>query len=63
MLLTRLPAQNEQQFTIQPIKEDQGVNPQTAAHQAHPGPAIAQNMPAEEGSKEDRQKRQAELNK
>ncbi|KAK3191230.1 hypothetical protein K4F52_002820 [Lecanicillium sp. MT-2017a] len=53
----------EKQFSVQPIKENQGIDPKTAHHQAHPGPAIVQNMPAQEGSKEDRQKRQAELNK
>lgn len=56
-------SQGEKQFSVQPIKENQGIDPKTAHHQAHPGPAIVQNMPAQEGSKEDRQKRQAELNK
>ncbi|KAF3019712.1 hypothetical protein G7054_g9933 [Neopestalotiopsis clavispora] len=34
-----------------------------AAHQAHPGPAVPQNMPEQEGSKEERQAKAKELNK
>lgn len=50
----------EKQFSIQPIKEN--ANPELAAHKAH-GPAIVQSMPAQEGSKDDRQARKEELNK
>ncbi|KAI1339304.1 hypothetical protein F5Y15DRAFT_416174 [Xylariaceae sp. FL0016] len=35
----------------------------TAAHKAHPGPAIPQDMPQQEGSKEERQAKAKELNK
>lgn len=55
--------QGEKQFSIQPVQEPKGVDPKFAAHQAHPGPAIAQNLPAEEGSKEERQARKEALNK
>ncbi|KAI1212708.1 uncharacterized protein F4807DRAFT_414150, partial [Annulohypoxylon truncatum] len=34
-----------------------------AAHQAHPGPAIPQNMPEQEGTKEERKAKAQELNK
>ncbi|KAI0125229.1 hypothetical protein BJ170DRAFT_636921 [Xylariales sp. AK1849] len=34
-----------------------------AAHQAHPGPAVSQSMPEQEGSKEERQAKAKELNK
>ncbi|ETS74265.1 hypothetical protein PFICI_14131 [Pestalotiopsis fici W106-1] len=34
-----------------------------AAHQAHPGPAVPQSMPEQEGSKEERQAKAKELNK
>jgi hypothetical protein len=36
---------------------------QFAAHQAHPGPAIPQNMPEQEGTKEERQAKAQALNK
>ncbi|KAG6021586.1 hypothetical protein E4U19_001128 [Claviceps sp. Clav32 group G5] len=54
---------NEKQFSILPIKESDKVDPKFAPHQAHPGPAMTENMPAEEGSKSDRQERKEELNK
>ncbi|XWW94252.1 hypothetical protein V2A60_002195 [Cordyceps javanica] len=50
----------EKQFSIQPIKDK--VEPELAAHKAH-GPAVVQNLPAQEGTKEDRAERKAELNK
>ncbi|KAG6001296.1 hypothetical protein E4U54_001118 [Claviceps lovelessii] len=53
----------EKQFSIQPIKDHGSVDPKFAAHQANPGPAIAQNMPPEEGSKEDRKAKKEALNK
>lgn len=53
----------EKQFSIQPINDNAGVNPKFAAHQAHPGPAVAKNMPPEQGTKEERQARKEELNK
>ncbi|KAI1824346.1 hypothetical protein F4861DRAFT_539085 [Xylaria intraflava] len=34
-----------------------------AAHKAAPGPVIPQNMPAQEGTKEERQAKARELNK
>ncbi|KAI0475918.1 hypothetical protein GGR56DRAFT_674432 [Xylariaceae sp. FL0804] len=34
-----------------------------AAHQAHPGPAVPENMPEEKGTKEERQAKAKELNK
>ncbi|KAI1140731.1 hypothetical protein F5Y05DRAFT_374684 [Hypoxylon sp. FL0543] len=34
-----------------------------AAHKAHPGPAIPQSMPEQEGTKEERQAKAKELNK
>ncbi|KAG5960624.1 hypothetical protein E4U13_008076 [Claviceps humidiphila] len=54
---------NEKQFSILPIKESDKFDPKFAPHQAHPGPAMTENMPAEEGSKSDRQERKEELNK
>ncbi|KAI0395593.1 hypothetical protein F5Y17DRAFT_188996 [Xylariaceae sp. FL0594] len=36
---------------------------QFAAHKAHPGPTIPQNMPEQEGTKEERQAKAKELNK
>ncbi|KAL7938057.1 hypothetical protein V8C35DRAFT_139932 [Trichoderma chlorosporum] len=55
--------EGEKQFSIQPINESGGVDPKFAAHQAHPGPAVAQEMPPQEGTKEERQARKEELNK
>ncbi|KAG6289104.1 hypothetical protein E4U46_002797 [Claviceps purpurea] len=58
---------NEKQFSILPIKAGDGYDPKYdpkfAAHQAHPGPAMTENMPAQEGSKSDRHERKEELNK
>lgn len=51
----------EKQFTTQPIEH--GFDPKMAPHQAHPGPALAKEMPQHEGSKEERQARKEELNK
>ena len=53
--------QSEKEFTIQPINE--GTDAQSGPHKAHPGPAITQNMPKQEGSREDREAKKAELNK
>ncbi|KAL5087709.1 hypothetical protein Trisim1_007573 [Trichoderma cf. simile WF8] len=55
--------EGEKQFSIQPINESSNVDPKFAAHQAHPGPAISQQMPPQQGSKEERQARKEELNK
>ncbi|KAK1256019.1 hypothetical protein MKX07_008278 [Trichoderma sp. CBMAI-0711] len=55
-------SQGEKQFSIQPINES-NVDPKFAAHQAHPGPAVAKEMPPQQGSKEERQARKEELNK
>ncbi|KAM3513138.1 hypothetical protein MY11210_003250 [Beauveria gryllotalpidicola] len=52
--------EGEKQFSIQPIKDK--VEPEFAAHQAH-GPVIVENLPEQEGSREDRDARKAELNK
>lgn len=60
---TNMDPKTEKEFTIQPITENKGVDPKFAAHSANPGPAIAQNMPAQEGSKEERQARKDALNK
>ncbi|KAK2608686.1 hypothetical protein QQS21_002797 [Conoideocrella luteorostrata] len=53
----------EKEFSIQPIGDGKHVDPKFAPHHAHPGPAIAQNLPEQEGSKADRQARKEELNK
>jgi hypothetical protein len=53
--------QGEKEFSIQPIKESN--DPKFAAHQANPGPAITQNLPEQEGSKDDRRAKKEELNK
>ncbi|KAF3068772.1 hypothetical protein V8C40DRAFT_239124 [Trichoderma camerunense] len=55
--------EGEKQFSIQPINESSNVDPKFAAHQAHPGPAISQQMPPQQGTKEERQARKEELNK
>ncbi|KAL7818773.1 hypothetical protein V8C44DRAFT_319045 [Trichoderma aethiopicum] len=54
--------EGEKQFSIQPINES-NVDPKFAAHQAHPGPAVAKEMPPQQGTKEERQARKEELNK
>ncbi|KAL7822856.1 hypothetical protein V8C26DRAFT_387745 [Trichoderma gracile] len=54
--------EGEKQFSIQPINES-NVDPKFAAHQAHPGPAMAKEMPPQQGTKEERQARKEELNK
>ncbi|KAL7917242.1 hypothetical protein ACQKWADRAFT_307265 [Trichoderma austrokoningii] len=53
----------EKQFSIQPVMEPIAVDPQYAAHQAQPGPAMVKNMPPQQGTKEERQARKEELNK
>ncbi|TFB03396.1 hypothetical protein CCMA1212_004673 [Trichoderma ghanense] len=58
----QLTPPGEKQFSIQPINES-GVDPKFAAHQAHPGPAVAKEMPPQQGTKEERQARKEELNK
>lgn len=55
----------DNEFHAQSDKEasqPQGAK-QFAAHQAHPGPAVPQSMPAQEGTKEERQAKAKELNK
>lgn len=51
----------------QPNSASEAAQPQGAkqfaAHKAHPGPAIPQNMPEQEGTKEERQAKAKELNK
>ncbi len=55
----------EKEFKIQPHKETSQPQEakQFAATKAHPGPAIPQNMPELEGTKEERQAKAKELNK
>lgn len=60
LLTPRTTHQGEKQFSIQPIKDK--VEPELAAHKAH-GPAIVQNLPGQEDTKEERGERKAELNK
>lgn len=60
---TNVDSKTEKEFTIQPITEQKSVDPKFAAHSANPGPAIAQDMPAQEGTKEERQARKDALNK
>ncbi|KAL7947664.1 hypothetical protein V8C42DRAFT_315173 [Trichoderma barbatum] len=57
--------EGEKQFSIQPINESGGSvnNNKFSAHRAHPGPAIAKEMPPQQGTKEERQARKEELNK
>ena len=59
-LLTRM--QGEKQFSIQPVQES-GQDPKFAPFSAHPGPAQPASMPAQEGTKEDRQAKKEALNK
>ncbi|CAG9940737.1 unnamed protein product [Clonostachys rosea f. rosea IK726] len=54
--------EGEKQFSIQPIKE-QGHDPKFAPFNAHPGPARTQEMPPQEGTKEERQAKKEALNK
>ncbi|KHN98771.1 uncharacterized protein MAM_03233 [Metarhizium album ARSEF 1941] len=51
---------SEKQFSTQPIQH--GIDPKMAPHQAQPGPALAKEMPSEEGSKAEREARKEELN-
>ncbi|PHH83247.1 hypothetical protein CDD83_3029 [Cordyceps sp. RAO-2017] len=53
--------EGEKEFTTQPIKHD-GIDPKLAALQAQPGPVIPDKLPAEEGTKEERQARMETLN-
>ncbi|KAJ6444110.1 centromere protein Cenp-O [Purpureocillium lavendulum] len=53
--------EGEKEFTVQPIKETS--DPKFAPFNANPGPAQTQNLPAQEGTKEDRQARKEALNK
>ncbi|KAK5998789.1 hypothetical protein PT974_01172 [Cladobotryum mycophilum] len=55
--------EGEKQFSIQPITDNAAVDPKFAATKAAPGPVFAQDMPAEEGTKEERQTRKEDLNK
>ncbi|KAH6607407.1 hypothetical protein Trco_003720 [Trichoderma cornu-damae] len=53
----------QQQQQNEPINEA-SVDPKFAAHKAHPGPVMmAQQMPPQQGTKEERQARKEELNK
>ncbi|KAM0333595.1 hypothetical protein ACHAQA_002260 [Verticillium albo-atrum] len=61
--------EQEKEFSTQPIDDNkkQGAgsfDPKTAAHQAAPGPAVPKDFSAqEEGTKEERRAKAAELNK
>ncbi|KAI0458060.1 hypothetical protein F5B21DRAFT_38356 [Xylaria acuta] len=46
-----------------PVSSAANKAKQFAAHKAAPGPAIPQNMPEQEGTKEERQAKAQELNK
>ncbi|KAI0019118.1 hypothetical protein F4780DRAFT_468157 [Xylariomycetidae sp. FL0641] len=46
-----------------PVTQTAEQAKQFAAHQAHPGPAVPQNMPEQEGTKEERQAKAKEMNK
>ncbi|GJN67329.1 hypothetical protein VFPFJ_00498 [Purpureocillium lilacinum] len=54
--------EGEKEFKVQPIKES-GVDPKFAPFNAHPGPARTQELPQQEGTREDREARKAALNK
>ena len=62
----------DKEFKAQPVPEAEASQPQGAkqvsadkfsATQAHPGPAVPQSMPEQEGSKEEREAKAKELNK
>ncbi|CRK16665.1 hypothetical protein HYQ45_003934 [Verticillium longisporum] len=60
--------EQEKQFSTQPIDDKKegasSFDPKTAAHQAAPGPAVPKDFSAqEEGTKEERRAKAAELNK
>ncbi|KAK8114118.1 uncharacterized protein PG998_001391 [Apiospora kogelbergensis] len=61
------PQTGKSDFNIQPVdpKPQGASNTSVAAqaHQAHPGPAIPQSMPEQEGTKEERLAKAKELNK
>ncbi|KAK7952323.1 hypothetical protein PG997_004915 [Apiospora hydei] len=61
------PQAGKSDFNIQPIdpKPQDAKNTGIAAqaHTAHPGPAIPQSMPEQEGTKEERLAKAKELNK
>ncbi|KAI1755728.1 hypothetical protein F4782DRAFT_527089 [Xylaria castorea] len=46
-----------------PVSQVADKASQFAAHQAAPGPAVTQNMPEQEGTKEERQAKAQALNK
>ncbi|KEY68645.1 hypothetical protein S40285_10187 [Stachybotrys chlorohalonatus IBT 40285] len=53
--------EGEKEFSIQPISEQS--DPKFAPFNSHPGPARTNDMPQQEGTKDDRQARKEELNK
>jgi hypothetical protein len=57
--------QGEKQFSIQPIDDnaDKPKNPKFDAFSANPGPARTNDLPAQEGSREDRAAKKEALNK
>lgn len=57
--------QGEKQFSIQPIDDNANKvkDSKFDAHNANPGPARTTDMPAQEGSREDRAAKKEALNK
>ncbi|KAI9163385.1 hypothetical protein HJFPF1_04995 [Paramyrothecium foliicola] len=53
--------EGEKEFSIQPIKDK--VEDKFSAFSGNPGPARTNDMPAQEGSKEERRAKKEELNK
>jgi hypothetical protein len=58
---TQQKNEGEKEFSIQPIKENS--DPKFAPFNSHPGPARTEDMPAQEGTKEERRAKKEELNK
>lgn len=54
--------ESEKEFKVQPVHES-AAKDAFSAFKAHPGPAVPENMPAVEGTKEERQAKAKELNK
>ncbi|KXJ93976.1 hypothetical protein Micbo1qcDRAFT_201905 [Microdochium bolleyi] len=54
--------ETEKEFKVQPVPEH-AAKDAFSAHKAGPGPAVPQNMPDFEGTKEERLAKAKELNK
>ncbi|KAI1261539.1 hypothetical protein F5Y18DRAFT_431124 [Xylariaceae sp. FL1019] len=61
--VTTKPVDKPNESHSNPLGEAVQGAKQFAAHKAHPGPAITQDMPKEEGTKEERLAKAKELNK